>query len=156
VDVGCGTGILGLIAVRLGARLVVAVDVDMRAAATTLANARANGTSNLLVAAGTVECLNLAADLVLANLPASVLLHTFPSLVHKLAPGGLILVSGFQAGSSGTIRATAEKMGLALAWEDREGPWRAHGYLASQRAASSRIRVSKKRKDSAATARNGP
>jgi ribosomal protein L11 methyltransferase len=102
LDVGCGSGVLSVVAARLGAAEVVAVDVDPDAVSATLANAAANGVAHR-VRAGLVtddavvdRLAGGGVDLVLANVLAPVLAAWAPQLV-ALAPRAVV-VSGFLAG----------------------------------------------------------
>jgi ribosomal protein L11 methyltransferase len=95
LDVGTGTGILGLAAARLGAR-VLAIDVDPEA----LAAARQNISLNELQDQVRADDIPLAAirqqfDLILANLTAPDLQSLAESLSGRLRPGGCLIISGF-------------------------------------------------------------
>ncbi|MCK8601766.1 50S ribosomal protein L11 methyltransferase [Desulfoferrobacter suflitae] len=96
LDVGCGSGILALAAARLGVPRVVGFDRDIRAVATCLENARANG---LLGAvhwfAATPDAVKGRFDCVVANLPYTVLRLILPDLPPLLNPGGHLILSGF-------------------------------------------------------------
>ncbi|MEW6657884.1 MAG: 50S ribosomal protein L11 methyltransferase [Thermodesulfobacteriota bacterium] len=97
LDLGCGTGILGLAAAALGLPRVVAVDLARDAARVTRENARANGLAGRIMAVqGSSECLKGSFDLVAANLHIDVQMAKVAEL-HRLAasPGRLIL-SGFR------------------------------------------------------------
>jgi len=92
LDYGCGSGILAIVAAKLGAGEVAAVDIDPRALETAAANAAANGV-RLRVAlpdqlpAGTY-------DLVLANILAGPLIALEAQLAARVRAGGRILLSG--------------------------------------------------------------
>ncbi len=96
LDVGCGSGILALAALRLGASSVVALDTDPEAVAATTANAERNGLAGQLE----VRSGSLPPDpverfqLILANLVAAVLIDLAPRLAAHLAPGGRLIASG--------------------------------------------------------------
>ncbi|MFO7627990.1 MAG: 50S ribosomal protein L11 methyltransferase [Prochlorococcaceae cyanobacterium] len=97
-DLGCGSGILGLGALRLGAASVAAVDTDSLAVRATAANALLNGLS-VLAGHGSVERLvelqaGQRADLLLCNILAPVIEALAPSFASVLTPGGTGLLSG--------------------------------------------------------------
>jgi ribosomal protein L11 methyltransferase len=95
IDYGCGSGILGIAALLLGAKKVIAVDTDPQALAATLDNAQRNN-----VASGSIECFlpedcpQLEADLVLANILAKPLYELKDRLASLCKAGGNIVLSG--------------------------------------------------------------
>jgi len=101
-DLGCGSGILGLAALRLGAATVAAADTDPLAERATLQNAALNGLDGaqaLTVATGSAEALSellggRGADLLLCNILAPVIEALIPCFPGLLAPGGVGLLSG--------------------------------------------------------------
>ena len=97
LDVGCGTGVLGLAALVLGARGLVAVDTDPAAVAVTRANAEANellGHTRTAVSLGLVDG---TFGLVLANLLAPVFDELGPQIAAAVGPGGVLVASGVLA-----------------------------------------------------------
>ncbi|MCP9798149.1 50S ribosomal protein L11 methyltransferase [Cyanobium sp. Lug-B] len=101
-DLGCGSGILGLAALRLGAASVAAADTDPLAERATRQNAALNGldgTRGLTVTTGSAEALvalldGRRADLLLCNILAPVIEALIPWFEHLLSPGGVGLLSG--------------------------------------------------------------
>lgn len=96
VDYGCGSGILGIAALLLGAAAVRAIDIDPQALAATRANAARNAIGAARLAAGTPETLDTAvpADLLLANILAQPLIQLAPRFARLVRPGGTALLSG--------------------------------------------------------------
>jgi ribosomal protein L11 methyltransferase len=98
LDVGCGSGVLAIAAVRLGAGAAVGIDVDPAAVAATRANADRNGVGRRLAvvegdaAAGTAS--SGPYDLVVANMLASELGAVAPAVAAALAPGGVAVLAG--------------------------------------------------------------
>jgi ribosomal protein L11 methyltransferase len=96
--VGCGSGVLAIAAVRLGAGAAVGIDVDPAAVAATRANADRNGVGRRLAvvegdaAAGTAS--SGPYDLVVANMLASELGAVAPAVAAALAPGGVAVLAG--------------------------------------------------------------
>ncbi len=96
LDVGCGSGILALAALRLGAGQAIGLDTDALAVEATLANAARNGLAARVTAAQATlsSVATQRHGLVLANLVAAVLVELAPRLAAHLAPGGVLLASG--------------------------------------------------------------
>jgi ribosomal protein L11 methyltransferase len=98
LDVGCGSGVLGVVAAVLGVPRVVAVDIDPEAIDATRANAATNGVSDRLIVSATPlgELPGERFPLVLANILAPVLIELAPAIAARVAPGGALLLSGVQ------------------------------------------------------------
>jgi ribosomal protein L11 methyltransferase len=93
VDYGCGSGILGIAALKLGARRVFAVDLDPQALTATRENAARNGVSDRLDTR-TVGAELAASDFVFANILAEPLIELMPVLTAACAMGGDLVLSG--------------------------------------------------------------
>jgi ribosomal protein L11 methyltransferase len=102
LDVGCGTGVLSVVAVRLGAEHALGIDVDPAAVAATADNAERNGVADRVRAssapiAAVADAVAGGAppfDLVAANLLAPIVAELAPALRAVLAPAGALVVSG--------------------------------------------------------------
>jgi ribosomal protein L11 methyltransferase len=127
LDVGCGSGILSLAALALGAIRVRAVDVDPDAVAVTRENAERNGLSQRVHADATAAAdLAGAFAVVLANIEATPLIALAPSLVRLTAPGGVLVLSGILAPDVAPGHwPSVERACAALRVEDvrRKGEW---------------------------------
>lgn len=112
LDVGAGSGILALVALKLGAARAVAVDTDPEAVEVARENAARNGLADRIeVHAGGVERAGRAFPCVLANIEARVLRPLAAAIAAAVAPGGLLVLSGILAHEHDAIVATYE--GLA-------------------------------------------
>lgn len=97
LDVGCGSGILGLAAAALGVPRVVGVDISLDAVRVTRENALALKLAGCMqVVQGSAVCLKGPFDLVAANLPWEVQMEQAPELDRLAAPVGRIILSGFR------------------------------------------------------------
>jgi ribosomal protein L11 methyltransferase len=122
LDVGCGTGILAICALKLGAREALCLDVDPDAVAVTCENALANGVEAQLSAATTpVEQVTEAFPLVLANIQASVLVPLAAPIAARVAAHGCLMLSGLLSGQDGEVLAAYPDFELTHA--PTEGEW---------------------------------
>ena len=98
IDMGCGSGILGIFALKKGAAAVHALDIDPWAVDNASDNAAANGVT-LEVRAGDASLLPSLprVKLFLANITRNIILQDLPSYLDRLLPGGTLLLSGFLA-----------------------------------------------------------
>ncbi|HMJ77687.1 MAG TPA: 50S ribosomal protein L11 methyltransferase [Iamia sp.] len=94
LDVGCGSGVLAIAAVLLGAPHAVAVDIDPAAVEVTRANAERNGVADRIDAGLDLSGVEGLFDIVVANIGAAALRELAPALVARVAPGGTLVLSG--------------------------------------------------------------
>lgn len=120
LDYGCGSGILAIAAMKLGAARAVAVDIDPLALEAARYNASANAVAVEALAADAP--LALEADLTVANILANPLRMLAPLLASHTRPGGRIALSGVLAGQAGEVLAAYEPW-FAMAVEATEGDW---------------------------------
>jgi ribosomal protein L11 methyltransferase len=98
LDVGCGSAILAIAALKLGARRAEAIDVDPDALAAAEDNVRLNGVTGLVdLRCAEISELDGQASIVLANLTGALLERSAAKLADVVRPGGHLMVSGFMA-----------------------------------------------------------
>lgn len=113
LDMGCGSGILSLLASMKGAATITAIDIDEWSTNNTLENAELNAISNILVRQGDAALLkDQAYDLILANIQRNVLLEDMAAYLKVLKPGGILLMSGFYLSDLELISEKAQQLGL--------------------------------------------
>jgi ribosomal protein L11 methyltransferase len=129
LDVGCGSGILAVVAALLSAGTVRAVDPDPIAVEATRENAARNGVS-VAVRQGSLPSGGGPADLVLANLVASLLVDLAAPLAAEVRPGdgrpgsgGRLLASGIFVDREPEVREAFEAVGLRVRSTRHEGDW---------------------------------
>lgn len=125
LDVGCGSGILALAALRLGTERAAAIDTDPVAVAATRDNAERNGLAQRVTAReGTLPAVALLRyGLVLANLVAAVLIELAPRLAAHLAPDGVLLASGIIEPRATEVVGALRRAGLAVVHRRDDGEW---------------------------------
>lgn len=121
-DVGAGTGILAILAAKLGATHVVAVDNDPVAVASAEENAAVNGVAveNRL---GSASDLAGEADLVVANILAEVIIAIAPDLYRITRPGGRLLATGIITRKADDVAEALSARGYQVVSRAHEGDW---------------------------------
>jgi len=124
LDVGTGTGILGIAAAKLGAREVVGLDIDAQALAIARTNALLNRVDDkLAITDETLSCLKGPFQLILANLTAKPLRELAGELVSRLAPAGYLIISGLIEQNSAEIEACYLRPPLRLGQKIQREEW---------------------------------
>lgn len=131
IDLGCGSGILSIAALKAGASLALAVDIDEQAAIATDANARINGVDEKMeTAQGSLADILAAkyslqqAPLVLANILAPVLIRLFDEgLASLVAPGGKLVLAGILEIQTEDVLSAARAHGLNLIAKYQQEDW---------------------------------
>ncbi|HZA76293.1 MAG TPA: 50S ribosomal protein L11 methyltransferase [Acidimicrobiales bacterium] len=127
LDAGCGSGVLGIAALALGAGHAVGVDRDPAALEASRANAAPNAVEDRLVVTPAplddVVASEEPFDLVVANLLLPDLVEMAPALRAALADGGTLVVSGVLVGQRGPVNDAAAALGLVPAGEDTDDGW---------------------------------
>lgn len=122
LDVGCGSGILSIAAIRLGAASSRAVDIEDDAVIVTDRNAALNGVASSIAASTTpLGAIDGAFDLVLANIETRVLVHMPTELRARMAPGATLILSGILRKERDELLAVYRPMHLEEVVE--EGEW---------------------------------
>jgi len=132
IDVGCGSGILSIGALKLGAQLALGVDIDPASVKNSRENADLNDipAEKFLLGLGSVTEIKSGAfplktaPLVLANILAPVLVRLFEAgLVDLIAPGGVIILSGILQHLAADVRAAGENHGLTFVEQRQINDW---------------------------------
>ena len=116
LDMGCGTGILAILAVKKGADRVVAIDYDPVCYESTQENTLLNKVEKKVEAlCGSVEAIPTRErfDIILANINRNILMEQLPDYAAVLKPGGVVLISGFYKGAdAGMLQERASENNL--------------------------------------------
>jgi ribosomal protein L11 methyltransferase len=115
LDMGCGTGILAIMAGELGASEIVAVEIEDWTVENARENAAINNYTQIDVRLGGAETIagDQPYDIVLANINRNVLLDDMPAYTDVLKSGGTLLLSGFYTEDLPILQSRAEALGLS-------------------------------------------
>lgn len=147
LDCGCGTGILGIAASRLGAKETVGYDIDEWSVRNTMHNAELNGVKNMKVLLGDASVIDQITgqfDLVLANINRNILLNDMAAMQRKMAADATFIISGFYEDDIPLLADKAASLGLRLKEQKGKGQWRCLVFTAGSTtgASSSTVNVS--------------
>jgi ribosomal protein L11 methyltransferase len=124
LDMGCGTGILAILAAKKGAKPVFAIDNHISAYENTLENAERNGVAFIDVQHGDTGLFwDDTFDLILANITKNILIEDMEKYTSVLNPKGMMVLSGFLEMDKGDIVAHAASLGLSFGGEKRNNDW---------------------------------
>ncbi len=127
LDCGCGTGILGICALKLGAQYCVGYDIDEWSTDNTRHNAIINQVDSRLKAlcgdATLLDSISEHFDVVMANINRNILLHDMDRFVKSMAPQAILILSGFYQADCKLLEEKARSLGLHLAKTINDGDW---------------------------------
>lgn len=132
IDVGCGSGILGISAVKLGAKLAYLTDIDYVAVESAKHNAQINGVENKIIVAHSnlLDDSNIKGDIMLANITAEILCGLAPSIPKNLKKGGALILSGIIESRLQMVLEAFTAQNLILDKKIKEGEWIALSFKA--------------------------
>lgn len=127
IDIGCGSGILSLVAVKSGAEKVIAVDLDPQCMIATEENAQKN---NMLDSIDTREgdlfsVVTESADVVVSNIFAEVIIGMLHDVKHHVKPGGIYIASGILKEKLQDVMDALKEEGFELLDDKTDGDWSA-------------------------------
>ena len=125
IDVGCGSGILGISAIKLGANYAYLTDIDYVAVESAKHNAEINGVLEKVTVAHSnlLDDAEIKGDIMLANITAEILCGLAPSIPKNLKAGGTLILSGIIESRLEMVITAFSAQGLRLEKQVREGEW---------------------------------
>lgn len=124
LDMGCGTGILGMLASLKGAKAVTAIDIDSWSYESTVENAKLNRINNIEAKQGDANLLGQQQyDIIFANIHKNVIINDLPKYTSVLKPDGIIFLSGFYTNDMPEIKQKAESLGLTESGFKEKNNW---------------------------------
>ncbi len=128
LDMGCGTGILAIMAKKMGAANVTGIDIDDWAVENTLENAQKNNVTGLTVYKGNAQDIKGNFDVILANINRNILVNDMPKYANHLKKGGYLLLSGFYQNDEPIIESSCNQSQLTCLHQLNEDRWSALFY----------------------------
>ena len=135
LDIGCGSGILGIVALQLGAKSTLAVEIEPNAPAVVGENVALNGIDpgSISVLVGDVlkdtklqnAMQEAGYDVVLANIVADVIIELAPTALAKVKPGGHFICSGIIEGRLEDVLSALKQNGFSIVQTLTQGSWAA-------------------------------
>ena len=125
IDVGCGSGILGISAIKLGAEKAYLTDIDPIAVESSLHNAKLNNVEDKTVVAHSnlLENTDVQGDIMMANITGEVLKMLAPSIPKNLKKDGVLILSGIIESRLEMVKQAYEAVGMQVIFEKRKGEW---------------------------------
>ncbi len=124
LDMGCGTGILGMLASLMGAKQVTAIDIDTWSFESTVENARLNNILNLEAKLGDASLLgDETFEIIFANIHKNVIINDLPVYESVLESGGKLYLSGFYTHDMADVKARAESLKLIETGFQEKNSW---------------------------------
>ncbi len=125
IDVGCGSGILGISAIKLGAKKAYLTDIDPIAVESALHNSELNGVAEKTVVAHSnlLDNTEVQGDIMMANITGEVLKMLAPSIPKNLKKDGVLILSGIIKSRLEMVKKAYEEVGMQVVFERRKGEW---------------------------------
>lgn len=124
LDMGCGTGVLAIVAELLGAKRILAVDIEEWSVENTIENAKRNNCTTIETLCGDIEVVpDQSFGLILANINKNVLKGHLNDYFRLMEPGGLLLLSGFFVTDASELIDAAEKLGMDFVGQLEREEW---------------------------------
>lgn len=126
LDVGCGSGILAICAVALGAKTAQGLDIKMSIVNEARENVARNGLSSKIeVHLGTIDTVNDKFDLITANILIDLIDLMSDELAYRMKPNGYLIISGFRNEHRDDVKNKFIDLGLILKYQLHEDEWSA-------------------------------
>ena len=125
IDVGCGSGILGISAIKLGAKKAYLTDIDPIAVTSSNHNAKLNNVAEKTVVAHSnlLDDTEVKADVMMANITGEILTMLAPSIPKNLKEDGVLILSGIIESRLEMVKTAYEKVGMEVIRQTRKGEW---------------------------------
>ncbi|MBT6235966.1 MAG: 50S ribosomal protein L11 methyltransferase [Bacteroidetes bacterium] len=130
LDMGCGSGVLAILASQKGAKQVVAIDYDPNCIENTTENVQLNNTKNVqIIRADTLEHLHINFDIIVSNIVKNINLRLLPEFIKRMNPGATLILCGFLEDDLEEQEKAALAHGLKLTEKNTDNNWLQTRYI---------------------------
>jgi len=133
LDMGCGTGVLAILAEKVGATQLDAIDIDNWCYLNTLENVERNKCKNISVFEGDVSLLQNKYDVIIANINKNILLRDIPIYTKYLNKDGQLFLSGFYSDDLETVTLKCKENNLEFSAKLEKNAWVAAKFILNNR-----------------------
>ncbi len=124
IDVGCGSGILGITASKLGAKKVVMTDIDECAVSASIHNTKLNDVENAeILLKNLLDDETIKGDVVVANIMAEVLIYFSTGIINNVKDNGIVILSGILKEKQDAVKDAYIKAGFTYVSTEIKGEW---------------------------------
>ena len=125
MDIGCGSGILSIVAEKLGAKRVLGIDIDNVAVNVATENVKINNSEKKvkIIKGDLLNGISKKADIIIANLITDIINNLIPIIPQNLNPGGTVILSGIGKKHSNKIKETLDLNGFKIIEKYEDGEW---------------------------------
>lgn len=124
LDMGCGTSVLAILAAKMGAATVTAIDIDEWAFNNSVENITRNQVNDIIrIFQGDAELISETFDLILANINRNILMRDIPKYISHLNKTGILLLSGFYDADVPVISDRVESDGMKFISKNIKNNW---------------------------------
>lgn len=129
LDMGCGTGVLSILAEKLGAKQILAIDIDEWCFINTLENQERNNCQDIRAKQGSYDQIEGQFDLVLANINRNILVEQLPVYKKHLNKNATVLLSGFYEADLNILTSVCKGLGLKYVKHELKNDWVCAKYI---------------------------
>lgn len=134
MDMGCGTGVFAILAMKMGAEYAKAIDIDVWAAENAKENANKNSVSvDVLLGDASLLSENEKFDIFFANINRNILLADMQTYSNSIQEGGVLFLSGFYTQDVAILEAECKEFGLELTDVETKDNWAAMRLVKTQK-----------------------
>lgn len=124
LDMGCGSGILSILASQLGASEITAIDHDIYSVENSTENTQLNGIENVSISqADNLSGVTSSFDIILSNIVKNINISLWPEFAQHLSDSGILLVCGILIADRDEAVDAAKALNLELLQENNDGEW---------------------------------